>query len=235
MTEETTAAAPAPEQPQQPPAPTHEEMVATVRAAQERDFDKNDRAERLKILIRKSTCGHAGNNPLFGAYNPSLEYSLEELKALVPLERDRLNYGWQKLNEAGEVITEGCYSVNKHGLYSVPRPHGRLHPRMNHRQQAIKSAAIRVFRKLVEATGASLRATCKEEQIEYLGLPDAMIPELGAKAMRIAVREVTASRKFYTRNKRRQQEFARRTNAGLEQKSASATRYISRGGQFGKV
>jgi hypothetical protein len=106
---------------------------------------------------------------------------------------------------------------------------------MNHRQQAIKSAAIRVFRKLVEATGASLRATCKEQEIEYLGLPDAMIPELGAKAMRIAVREVTASRKFYTSRKRRQQEFTRRTNAGLEQKSASAKRYINRGGQFGKV
>ena len=234
MTEETTAAAPAPEQPPKMPASTHEEMVATIRKSQERDFDKHDREERLKILIRKSDCGHAGNNSLFGAYNPSLEYSLEELKLLVPLERDRLNYNWQKKNEDGEVITEGCYSVNKHGLYSVPRPHGRLHPRMNHRQQAIKSAAIRVFRKLVEATGASLRATCKEQEIEYLGLPDAMIPELGAKAMRIAVREVTASRKFYTRNKRRQQEFARRTNAGLEQKSASAKRYINRGGQYGK-
>jgi hypothetical protein len=235
---EATAAAPASEpqetQPQQPPAPTHEEMVATIRKAQERDFDKHDREERLKKLIRKSSCGQPWNNPLFGAYNPSLEYTLEELKILVPLERDRLSYNWVKKNEAGEVITEGCLSVNKYGLYSVPRPHGRLKPHMNHRQQAIKSAAIRVFRKLVEETSASLRATCKEEQIEYLGLPDAMIPELGAKAMRIAVREVTATRKYYTRKNRRQQEFARRTNAGLEQKSASAKRYINRGEQYGK-
>jgi hypothetical protein len=238
MTEETTAAAPAPEQTPQPPAPTLKEMVATVRKAQENDFDKHDREERLKILIRKSTCGHYGNNPLFNYYNPSLEYSLEELKVLVPLERDRWNYAWKsekvstKSDKSGKV-TEGCYAENRHGLYSVPRTGGRRNPHMSHKNQAIKSASIRAFRKLVEETGTSLRATCKEQEIEYLGLPDAMIPELGAKAMRIAVREVTAQRKAHSRDKRRRQEFSRRTNAGLINTSEKS--YVNRGGEYGKV
>jgi hypothetical protein len=227
MSEETTAAPAAEQSPK--PAPTHEELVAIIRKNQEKDFDRHDRTERLRILIRKSSCGHAGNNPLFGAYNPSLEYTLEELKVLVPLERDRLNYTW--VNEKKKTV--GVFAANKHGLYAIPHTRGRRKPHMNHKQQAIKSASIRIFRRLLDETSQSLKATCKDEQIEYLGIPDAMIPELGAKAARIAIREVTAQRKAWSKAKRRRQEHSRKVNAGLLGTSTSEINYVSRKGEYG--
>lgn len=228
-------AAPVPEtQAQQPPAtaePTHEDMVALVRTNQEKDFDRHDRDERMRVLIRKASCGHAGNNPLFGAYNPSLEYSLAELRVLVPLERDRLNYSFEPTKPGG---TAGKVAENRHGLCAVPHAGGRRKPHMNHKQQAIKSAAVRMFRKLVDEMSVSLRATCAEQEIEYLGIPDAMIPELGAKASRIAVREVTAQRKAHSRNKRRRQEHSRKANAGLLSTSTQEAQYVNRGGKYGR-
>lgn len=227
MIEATGAAA----EPQpQPHAPTHEDAVAIVRKNQEKDFDRREHTQRLTILIRKSDCGHAGNNPLFGAYNPSLEYSLAELRTLTHIE-NRLNYSFEPTKPGG---TGGVLAENKYGLYSVPKAPttARKKPHMNHRQQAIKSAAIRIFRKLVEERGTSLRATCKEQEIEYLGLPDAMIPKLGEQATRIAIREITAQRKAYSRNNRRRQEHSRKVNAGLLSVATSETNYVNRRGQF---
>ena len=231
MTEENETPAQDAQPQEQKPAPTLAEMVATVRLNQERDFDRRDYARRLKILIRKSTSGKQHNNPLFGYYNPSIEYSLDELKALIPLDEDRLNYSFQPTKEGG---TGGVLAENRHGLYAVPASHGRRKPHMTHRQQAVKSAAIRIFRKLIEATGTTLRATCKEQEIEYLGIPDATIPELGQKATRIAVREVTAQRKAYSRNNRRRQEHSRKVNRGLLTVSTSEVNYVNRGGEYGR-
>ncbi len=228
-----TAAAPAPESqaaPQQPQM-TRSQLVAFIRTKQQEDFDRNDKAERLAIAKRKSTCGHAGNNPLFGKVfdDPSIEWTLEELKALVQLDRDWLNYEWKNEKKG----TEGVFAMNRHGLFSIPKVKGRRNPHMTKQAQDIKSASIRVFRKLFEQAGESLKATCAKEQIEYLGIPDAVIPELGKKAGRIAIREIVAANKASRRAARRRQQFSRKVNAGLITKSASEKNYVNKGGAYG--
>jgi hypothetical protein len=225
--EETKQAAPAEQTPM-----TMENAVAIIRKNQEKDFDRHDLAERLKIAQRRSKCGHAGNNPLFGMVfdNPSIEYSLDELKALVPLERDRLNYNW--VNEKKE--TSGCLAVNRHGLYSVPKGHGRRKPHMNLRQQAIKSEALRLFKQLMEQAAETLKATCKTEEIEYLGVPESTMQELAQKATRLALRNVMGRRKAKSRADRRRKEHSRKVNAGLLTISTSETRYVNRGGAYGR-
>jgi hypothetical protein len=210
--------------------PTKQEMVAVILKKQEEDFDRRDHAERLAALKRISENGQPWNNPLFGAFDPSVEYTLAELKAMVPLERDRLNYEWKNEDKG----TQGVFAKNKYGLYSIPKGHGRIKPHMNLRRQAVKAAALRIFETLFAEAAQRLEATCKEEKIEYLGIPDAMIPELGEKAARIAIREVAAQRKATARSKRRRQEFSRRVNAGLITISASEKRYVNQGGQYGR-
>ena len=228
-----TAAAPAPEPqaaPQQPQM-TRSQLGAFIRTKQQEDFDRNDKAERLAIAKRKSTCGHAGNNPLFGKVfdDPSIEWTLEELKALVPLDHDRLNYEWKNEKKG----TEGVFATNRHGLFSIPKPKGRRKPHMTKKAQDIKSASIRIFRKLFEQAGEKLKAMCKTENLEYIGVPDDSLPKLGASAARIAVREVVASSNASRRKVRRRQQFSRKVNAGLITISASEKNYINKGGQFG--
>jgi hypothetical protein len=60
-----------------------------------------------------------------------------------------------------------------------------------------------------------------------------MIPELGAKAARIAIREVTAQRKAWSKAKRRRQEHSRKVNAGLLGTSTSEINYVNRKGEYG--
>ena len=189
------------------PAPTKEEVVAQILKQQEAAFEHNDLAERLKIGARLSKCGQPWNNPLFGMTfdDPSIEYTLAEMKVFVPLERDRMNYNWENKDKG----TKGVVAANVHGLYAMPRGHGRRKPHMNLKQQAIKSTAIRIFKELFEKAGQSLKATCAKEEIEYLGIPDAMIPELGAKATSIAARVVKAANRARSRNNARRAGWSR--------------------------
>src|SRR5271166_5875735 len=206
--------------------------VAIIRQNQEKDFDRNDMAERLRVGVRRSKCGHAGNNPLFGMVfdNPSIVYSLDELRQLVPLERDRLNYSFKATKEGG---TDGMFAVNRHGLYSVPKPHGRLNRHMNLRQQAIKSEALRVFKALMDKATETLKSVCTTDGIEYLGVPESTTQELAQKAMRFALRNVSGRRKEKSKAAHRRQEHSRKVNAGLLTLATSEKNYVSRGGQYG--
>lgn len=223
-----TAAAPAPEPQKQP---THEEIVALIRLNQQRDFDRHDHAERLLKAQRKSKCGHAGNNPLFGMTfdDPSIEFSLDELKALIPLDRDRLDYGW--VNE--DKGTHGVFAENRHGLFSIPKP-GRVRRNMHmtKKQQHVKSLSLVIFRQLFEKQSREFEATCKEQNIKYIGLPEEALTELGAKAAQLALAEFKATKKNATRRLRRAQQFQRAVQAGTLTR-ISEKRYINRGGQFG--
>ena len=213
------------------PAPTKEEVVAQILKQQEAAFDRADLAERLQKAKRLSTCGHIGNNPLFGMEfdNPSIERTLEEMKALIPLERDRLNYNWENKDNG----THGVLAKNKHGLLSVGKQHGRLKPHMNLRQQAIKSASLRIFRELFQSRAELLQATAAAQKIEYLGIPDAMLPKLGKIAAQLAIKEVKAARKLKALRARRVQQHSRKVNAGLLTILTSQKSYINRGGQYG--
>jgi hypothetical protein len=230
--EEVTAT---PEVKPEPQPMTREQAVAAILARQLSSFDESDHAERLAIAKRKSTCGHAGNNPLFGMVfdNPSITYTLEELKAMVPLERDRLNYDWKRAEDDPKK-TCGKLAKNMYGLLAIPRPKGSRKPHMNKHQQAIKSESLRIFRRLFAEAAEKLQAVCKGENIEYLGVPDASIPALGAKAAKLALQAVADKRRAKARRARRRQDHSRRVNAGLITISTSEKRYVNRGGQFGR-
>jgi hypothetical protein len=210
--------------------PTREEAVAAIAKAQQNDFDRRDREERIAILRRKSDCGHAGNNPLFRLFNPSIEYTLDELKTLVPLERDRWNYDW--VNE--KKGTRGAFALNRHGLFSIAKPRGRRHPHMSKIQQAIRSASLRIFRELFAARAEHLKATCEEQNIEYIGMPDAALPEIGQLASRLAMQEVMSKRRLKARKARRRQQHSRKVNAGLLTVSTSDKNYVNKGGEYGR-
>ena len=223
-----------------PPAPTHAEVVAMILKQQQEHFDKNDHAERLALAKRKSESGQPWNNPLFGMEfdNPSIEYTLEELKSLVPLERDRLNYAWTSTKESTKSdkngkVTHGGLAKNKHGLLSMGRAHGRLKPHMNQHQQAVKSASLRIFRELFQSRAELLQATAAEQKIEYLGIPDAMLPKLGKIAAQLAIKEVRAASKQTARKANSVQQHSRKVNAGLLGISTSQKSYVNRGGQYG--
>src|SRR5208282_6301256 len=191
-----------------PLAPTKAEVVAQILKQQEASFDRADHAERLKRGIRKGILLN----------DPSIEYSLEELKSLVPLERDRMNYS--------------VLAKNKHGLLSIGRPHGRLHPHMNKHQQAVKSASLRIFRELFQSRSELLQAAAAGQKIEYLGIPDAMLPKLGKLAAQLGIKAVKQRVRSRRDVRKRMQKASRKVNAGLLAGN-QAHNFIMKGNQYG--
>lgn len=227
------ATAPAQEQPEAQPQPemTREQVIKLIRENQQKDYDRNDHAERLRLCVRKSKSGQPWNNPLHGMdfENPSIVYTLDELRAFMPLERDRLSYSFEASKEGG---TTGVLATNKHGLFSIGRPHGRRKPHMNLHQQAVKSESLRVFRNLLAERSAAIEAECKEQGIEYIGIPDALLGEIGKQAARIAIRNLKAKYGAYRFKANRVQQHSRFVNAGLLTIATSQRRFIRAGGQY---
>lgn len=190
-----------------PKPPTREEAIAKVVEQQLKNHNAADRNERLQKLMRS------------GKYNPSIEYTDEELKALVPLKRDRWNY--IKL------------AKNSHGLLSFPKQHGRRKKHMTKRGQEIKSMSLQIFKGLFEERAERLKAVCKKENIEYIGVPDSAIPELGARAAKQAMQQVNEKRRRKAQKARRRQEHSRKVNAGIITVGTSEKRFVNSGGQYG--
>src|ERR1039458_701707 len=143
----------------------HELMVGRLVENQLKDFDRHDHAERLKIAKRKGAAG----NPLFIVFNnPSIEFTLDELKVLVPLDRDRMKY--LKL------------AKNLHGLLSIPKQKGRRNHHMSQRHQALKCESLRVFRDVLEMHVKSFKGICTQNGQEYMGIPDDAIPEISKRS-----------------------------------------------------
>jgi len=196
---------------------TKEMVVKLIIENQLKDFDRHDHAERLKIAKRKGAAG----NPLFIVFNnPSIEFTLDELRALVPLDRDRMKY--LKL------------AKNLHGLLSIPKQKGRRNHHMSQRHQALKCESLRVFRDVLEMHVKSFKGICAQNGQEYMGIPDDAIPEISKQAARIAIRNVNETRLRKRTKARRRQEHSRKVNAGLLTKATSETRYVNRGGEYGR-
>ena len=206
MSDETTVQAAPTEEPKKPL--THDEAVAQIRKRQEDAFDQSDFAERLAIAKRKG---------LKLVENPSIVPTLDELKAAVPLKRDRMRY--VKL------------AVNHFGLYSVPKQRGRRKPHMTARQQSIKSAALRIFKQLMDDKAERLKAVCAKEGFEYLGIPDSAVPELAKQAGLRATKEYFEAKHRKTRKALRRQKFSRAVNAGTTTTSEKC--FVGRGGEYG--
>jgi hypothetical protein len=189
-------------------------VVRLIVENQLKDYDRNDHAERMKIGRRKAVNGDM-NFVLFN--DPSIIFTLDELKVLVPLDRDRLHY--TKL------------AKNMHGLLSIPKQKGRRKHHMSQRHQALKSESIRVFAGLLETHVAKFKATFAGTGVEYSGIPDDVISVIGKQAARIAIRNVNEAQRRKHTKARRRQEHSRKVNAGLT--VTSAKRYINRGGPYG--
>jgi hypothetical protein len=210
------------------PAPTKAEVVAMILKQQEESFLRADHDERLKIALQRKKTGRYPELLGLKFDNPSIEYSLDELKVLVPLERDRMNYNWENKDKG----THGVLAKNKHGLLSIGKQRGRLKQRMNKHQQGIKSASLRIFRELFTKRAELLQATAATEKIEYLGIPDAMLPKLGAVAAQLAMKEVKAKRRSKRDVRKRMQQASRKVNYGLLAGN-QAHNFIMKGNQYG--
>jgi len=230
-----------------------EAAVRLIVENQLKDYDRNDHAERMKIGRRKAANGDLD----FVLFNdPSIIFTLDELKVLVPLDRDRLNYGFSKPFDKLTAELESCtdsvrrrvlekqigrcsvekgtcgkLAKNHYGLLSIPKQKGRRNHHMSQHHQALKSESLRVFRSLLETHVAKFKATTADTSVEYSGIPDDVISVIGKQAARIAIRNVN-ERMFRKRRKaRRRQEHSRKVNAGLP--VTSQKRYINRGGPYG--
>ncbi len=214
MSEETTASA---EQPKV--EMTREQAIEFVLAKQNFMFNESDRAERTAVAKRKGI-----------ELNPSIDYTLEELKLKVPLKRDRLNYDWKNEDKG----TSGVLAKNKHGLLATPKQKGKRKPHLNQHQQALKSATLLIFRELFEEKAERLKAVCKKEEFEYIGVPESSIPEIGARAAKMAVQVVKNNRRAERDKARRRQDFSRKVNAGTFGNAQPSERaFVNHGGQYG--
>ena len=207
-------------EPEAKPQMTREQAIELVLGHQTKAFEQHDRNHRLQIALRKGII----------EADPSVEYTLEELKALVPQPQDRWNYDW--VNE--EKGTRGVVAKNAHGLLAVPKQRGRRKKHMTKHQQDIKSTSLSIFKQLFAAKAERLKAVCKKEEIDYLGVPDSAIPELGARAAKRALTVVKDKAKRKRDKARRRQKYSRAVNAGIFGNSRPGERnFIEHGGQFG--
>jgi len=197
-------------EPEAKPQMTREQAVEYVLGHQIKSFEQNDIKQRIQIALRKGIITE----------NPSIEYTLEELKALVPLPHDRWNY--IKIAKTSQ------------GLLAVPKQRGRRKKHMTKHQQDIKSTSLSIFKQLFAAKAERLKAVCKTEEIEYLGVPDSALPELGTQAAMQALTAVKDKAKRKRDKARRRQKYSRAVNAGIFGMNNPGERnFVEHGGQYG--
>jgi hypothetical protein len=197
-------------EPEAKPQMTREQAIELVLGHQTKAFEQHDRNHRLQIALRKGII----------EADPSVEYTLEELKALVPQPQDRWNY--IKIAKTSQ------------GLLAVPKQRGRRKKHMTKHQQDIKSTSLSIFKQLFAAKAERLKAVCKTEEIDYLGVPDSAIPELGARAVKRALTVVKDKAKRKRDKARRRQKYSRAVNAGIFGNSRPGERnFVEHGGQYG--
>jgi hypothetical protein len=189
--------------------------IDSLLSKQQAAFDERDRAERLALGKKMKVGGIAVCSD-----DPSVIYTLDELKALVPLERDRLRY--IKL------------ALNRFGLLSAGKQRGRMTPRMNQHQQGIKSASLSIFRTMFERSVAQMKSTCTAEGIEYIGMPESTIEAIGKKATLKAITLCKKNRRALKRAANRRQAFSRKVNYGLSPKPRNESAYVNKGAQYGR-
>jgi hypothetical protein len=86
-----------------------------------------------------------------------------------------------------------------------------------------------IFRKLFAAKAERLQAVCKEEKIEYQGVPESALPQLGAQAMKAAVAIVDRENTRHRKVRRRMKDLSRRINYGLKPGNTNARKYAHKG------
>jgi hypothetical protein len=123
---------------------------------------------------------------------------------------------------------------SRYGFLSFGKTHGRKKRHFTKHELAIKSASLRHFRVLFAAAAAHIEAELVSKGEPYVGLPEAILKELGAKAAILGAKEVLTASRDKRRRVRRQQSLSRGINRGLIRANAPAKTFVHSGGQYGR-
>lgn len=198
--------------------PTPEEMKAKVAAIRAEYFT----AAGDQIRLAKAK----------GLLDPSVELKPEELRALVPLEGDTMRYAVYP--EGHPQAGEPRLALDSHGMISYPKPHGRKKKHMTKRDQAIKSAYLRISKDLFTIEAGKRVVAAQAEGTEFVGLSQDEMTAIAAKAARLATIEVLKVRKFQRTVRNRIEQLSRGVNAGLLPGGLNARTFAYGGGQYGR-
>lgn len=185
-----------------PPQPTPEQMAIRAHEMHQEQWDGVVDAERVRIARQRG---------LFT--DPSVQPTVAELRAAVPLPGDTFKY--IKL------------AKNRHGLPSWPKPKGRQNPRMTKGQMAVKSASLVIFRRLFSTHVTKIEAIAREKGIEFHGVPTEDLAPLGVRATKLGLQQVKAEHKYFRRRERNRKKLSRRINAGALPGNTNVLAYIT--------
>lgn len=111
----------------------------------------------------------------------------------------------------------------KHPHACVPKPPKRGH--MPKREQAVKSAMLRTFRRLVAPVIAAGRGHVESLGLPWQGVPIEVLGKVGARAGELAIYWCRKQARIRRQRRNRAQQFSRRVNAGLMPGNTSRRRF----------
>jgi hypothetical protein len=123
---------------------------------------------------------------------------------------------------------------SRYGFLSFGKTKGRKNRHMTKHEMAIKSAALRIFRKLFAAAALHLEAELTAKGEKYLGVPEEILNDLGIRAGKLAAKEVAEQGRVRRRHVRRQQKLSRNINLGLLAANTPAKTFVHSGGEYGR-
>lgn len=123
---------------------------------------------------------------------------------------------------------------SRYGFLSFGKTHGRKKRHFTKHELAIKSASLRHFRVLFAAAAAHIEKELVAKGEPYVGLPEAILKELGAKAAILGATEVLTANRDKRRRVRRQQNLSRGINRGLIRGNVPAKQFVHSGGEYGR-
>ncbi len=105
----------------------------------------------------------------------------------------------------------------------VPKPPKKGH--MPKKEQTIKSAALRIFRRLIAPIIDAAKGHFASLGVEFQGVPVDVLGKVGARAGELAIYEYMRTCRSRRSRRNRAQQFSRRVNAGLMPGNTSRRRF----------
>lgn len=200
--------------------PTPEEFRAQIGSILEKQFaGAADKVRRTKATAK-------------GLIDPSKDLTDDELRALIPLEGDTIKYA--KYPEGHPKAGQPRMAFDSHGFIALPKAHGRRKKHMTKRDQAIKSAYLRISKDLFTVVAGKKITEAEAKGEKFVGLNEEEMRKIAAKATRLAMVEVLKTRKFQKTVTNRMQDLSRSINAGILPGNTDARNYAHGGSQYGR-
>lgn len=194
------------------PKPSPAEMFQRALEIRNNQFERAVIEKRTAIARRK------------GLLQPSVEYTPAELKDLVPIPEDKIRFATYP--KGHKFAGQPRIAVDRFGLPALPKARGRRNRHMTKHEQAVKSAAIIIFRTLFGERKAVLEAEADVKGEKFVGIPEAELPKLGARATRMASQQVKATNAQYRRRTRNRTKLSRKINAEILPGNTNVHDYI---------